>query len=151
MALKKEKAITQALNVLNESITSYQKAENLPQFPIEYHQVFTDYNELIRSLRDSMIQRFEFCVDLFWKHIKDYLENIEKVTLTVRSPKSIIRALCNARLITEQQAEQAIQMINHRNLSSHIYKEEIAEEISLHIPTYYSLIYQIVETLSKKS
>lgn len=47
--------------------------------------------ELILALRDSTIQRFELCIDLLWKVLKKYLENIEKISLTSYSPKGVIR------------------------------------------------------------
>ncbi len=151
MELKKEKSMMQALHRLNESIVSYQSAENLTEFPADYQKVFEDRDTLLRSLRDSMIQRFEFCVDLFWKYLKWYLIDVEKVTLNINSPKATIRALCNVRLITERQAEQAMYMVDHRNLTSHIYKEEVAQMVSDSIPDHYKLLKNIVAIVLERS
>ena len=38
---------------------------------------FMNEDELEESLRDSLIQRFEFYTDLFWKYLKKYLEFVE--------------------------------------------------------------------------
>ncbi len=92
-----------------------------------------------------MIQRFEFCCDLFWKFLKDYLETIAKILLPFKSPVATFRALCQAKYISEQEAEAAIEMVESRNKTSHIYKKEIAEQISKNIKKYHHLMNTIVE------
>ena len=79
--------------------------------------------------------------------MKNYLENVEKITLEIRSPRSTFRALCNAKIITEKEAETAMDMIVHRNMTTHIYKEETAEIISSLIPSYYELMESIVSRI----
>ena len=95
---------------------------------------------LYRAFRDSMIQRFEFCVDLFWKHLKIGLEKELKKESEYNSPKTVVRSACNARFITEQDSEIIIKMIEDRNLSSHIYKEELADQISAKIGVYLQIM-----------
>ncbi len=99
-----------------------------------------DGGRVFRRHRDSMIQRFEFCVDLFWKYLKRYQEEGLKQKIDINAPKPVIRAACKARLLSEVDAETLIEMVNDRNVSSHIYKEEMADQISSRIAGYYELM-----------
>ena len=47
------------------------------------------FKDLYDELRDSTIQRFEFCVDTLWKYLREYLQTNKGVVFTVVSPKSV--------------------------------------------------------------
>ncbi len=96
-------------------------------------------------MRDSLIQRFEYCVDTLWKYLKDYLETVVGTDLEIKGPRPVIRATGNARLMSEEDVELAMLMIDSRNRTSHIYKEEIAQEIAHKIHEYYKLMRKIVD------
>jgi len=137
------------LQTLEIAVESHKKITSLKTDSLWYREVFKTKEESERMARDSMIQRFEFCVDTFWKYFKDHLESIEKITLEIKSPRAIFRALCQARLLNEQETEFAINMVENRNRTSHIYKEEIAEKISSEIPSYYEFMIKIVNRISR--
>ncbi len=75
--------------------------------------------------RDSSIQRFEFTIELSWKVMKRIL-NSEGIQET-DSPKSIIRSAAKASLVDD--AELWLHLIDQRNLSSHTYREDLAEQV----------------------
>lgn len=102
-------------------------------------------NEVVLGLRDSVIQRFEYSVDLLWKYLKVYLEEIQGISLEVSSPKNIIRTCAKIGFLDENESLIAQEMIEQRNMTSHIYREEIAQTIISQINTYYSFINQILE------
>ena len=81
---------------------------------------------------DGLIQRFEFCFELAWKLMKAFLdyEGIE-----VNSPRSAIRKAFQTELIVD--AEAWLDMLEKRNLSSHTYDEETANEIYNHVARKY--------------
>jgi nucleotidyltransferase substrate binding protein (TIGR01987 family) len=108
----------------------------------------SELDRLERSLRDSTIQRFEFCTDLFWKYLKKYLEETLGNPPTIISPTPVIRLACKAELINPTDTETFIRMIKDRNFSSHMYREEIADRISVHIPTYYKLMRHYITQLN---
>jgi nucleotidyltransferase substrate binding protein (TIGR01987 family) len=115
----------------------------------------TDKNErLLTSMRDSLIQRFEYCTDLFWKLIKSYLEDAEKMSFGLISSRGVLREAVKARLLTEEQGNQCMDMVESRNKTSHTYHEILAEEIAHEIPEYYDLMKEIVghlqDMLAKK-
>lgn len=73
---------------------------------------------------DGTIQRFEFTFELVWKALKDALaaEGVEVVT-----PKATLRAAYRVGWIDDEAAW--LDMLDDRNLSSHVYREEAAVEI----------------------
>lgn len=123
---------------LSKAIESFKRAIDDINIAKQEHKPYGSipYNDLIQALRDSLIQRFEYSVDLSWKYLKDYLEIIHKVVPEVRSPKNIIRESAKLGILSEEEAQTAIDMIESRNLTSHIYREEIAEMIYASIPQY---------------
>lgn len=114
----------------------------------EYFPAEMEPDEIKRSLRDSLIQRFEFCTDLFWKYIKKYLEEKLQLAPELNAPRPVIISACKAGIFSEDDAEMLLEMIKSRNLSSLIYKEEIADQISTKIPKYYDIMYKYVHGLT---
>ncbi|MBS1988043.1 nucleotidyltransferase substrate binding protein [Candidatus Dependentiae bacterium] len=105
------------------------------------------YDEIIKSFRDSLIQRFEYSVDSFWKQIKDYLEIVLGEQLEMKGPKHIVRAAGKDGILSEEEVTQALEMLNHRNLTSHMYREEIAQEISAIIDRYHQLMVRVTQKI----
>ena len=73
---------------------------------------------------DGTIQRFEFTFELAWKAAKDALtaEGLEVMT-----PKAALRGAFGLGWLADEEAW--LQMLADRNLSSHVYREEVAAEI----------------------
>ena len=72
-------------------------------------------------IRDSVIQRFEFTVELGWKVSKKVLG------LTSTAPKVIVREMAQAGVI--ENPEVWFALLEARNLSSHSYNASVAEQI----------------------
>ncbi|WP_084505060.1 HI0074 family nucleotidyltransferase substrate-binding subunit [Acetobacterium malicum] len=94
-------------------------------------------------VRDGVIQRFEFTTELAWKAAREYL--MDQGFVDINSPKSVMKEAFSYGLITEDKIW--IQLLNDRNLTSHIYKEEIADEICYRIIKTY---FQEFKALSKR-
>lgn len=77
--------------------------------------------------RDSVIQRFEFTSDLFWKVLKDYL--MKKHKIEVASPRSTVKESFAQKIIDEQESKIFYDMIDDRNDTSHRYDSMMADEI----------------------
>lgn len=101
------------------------------------------YERLIESLakektieiRDSVIKRFELCLDVFWKTLQSIL--IEEYGKSLASPKPIIREAIVNNIIPAD--ERYIEMVDLRNELSHNYHEEFAELAYEKIRQYASL------------
>ena len=86
---------------------------------------------------DATIQRFEFTFELAWKLMKAVLE-YEGIEAT--SPRSSIREAWKQHLIGD--AEKWLDMQVKRNLSSHTYNEETAQDIYRDIKEDYIVLLQ---------
>jgi nucleotidyltransferase substrate binding protein (TIGR01987 family) len=84
-------------------------------------------------IRDGVIQRFEFTYELAWKAAKEYLEYAGIAGRT--SPRAVFKEAYAQQLITNE--DNWLAMLNDRNMTSHIYKEEMAEEIAQRIVDCY--------------
>ncbi len=101
----------------------------------------------IESLKDSVIQRFEFSLELSWKAIKKYL-NSEGV-LEATTPKQTIKEAFAKGVLDN--AKPWIDMLNDRNLTSHTYSQNMANEIYINITeNYFDEMKTVFEMLSKK-
>ena len=96
--------------------------------------------------RDALIQRFEFTFELIWKLLKAYLE--EEGIQNINSPKSVLKAAYANHLINEESIW--IDMLKDRNLTSHIYTEKTAIEISRKIiDDYIPLFKRLLEKIGE--
>jgi len=97
-----------------------------------------------RMIRDSVIQRFEYSIDTFWKFLKIYLQEHLQVTLESVSPRAILRQALEANLLSANEHEIAIKGMLDRNETSHSYNEAVAQEIVHAIPTFYDTMHAIL-------
>ena len=89
-------------------------------------------------MRDAVIQRFEFTIELIWKALKLYLEGQGYET---GSPRQTLKQAFAAKLVaSNDEADIWFKMLDDRNLASHTYHEELAREIYLRVRTYLPLI-----------
>lgn len=132
-----------ALRSFEESIALMQKYDDAWKKNPTY-EVELEY----KAHRDSVIKRFEFSLDSLWKYLKFFLE--ARLGVVHNSPKPVIRECFKNKFINEQEALQALEMINARNMTSHIYREEIAEQIWSDIPQYYILMNKILTEMKPK-
>lgn len=81
---------------------------------------------------DGSIQRFEFCFELGWKFIKKMLMDVEGIEAL--SPKKALQSAYQLGWIEDELAW--LKMLNDRNLTSHTYREEYAQEIYVQLPLH---------------
>ena len=112
---------------------------------IRWKQRFDNYLRAFQTLRravelanqrglseleqQGLVQGFEFTHELAWNVLKDYLE--EKGIAGIIGSKGATREAFKNGLIED--GEAWMEMIKDRNLSSHTYNLEIAEEIAENI------------------
>ena len=85
--------------------------------------------------RDSSIQRFEYCYELCWKTSKIFLK--DHFGVETFSPKPCFRELRKNQLITDEETEILLEMVNDRNLATHTYDEKFAMELFKKIKSKY--------------
>lgn len=108
------------------------KAENFKNSVARLQESLAEYEEnKSTTVRDGAIQRFEFCVELAWKTTREFL--LEQGFLDLNSPKSVMREAFAYKIINNEHSW--IQILNDRNLTSHVYDEKTADEIFIRICT----------------
>lgn len=107
----------------------------------------TKDNRIIVVSQIAMIKAFEFTLELSWNLIKDYLE-YDGVDNISGSRDAIRKAYSNGII---QDAQEWLNMINDRNLSSHTYNQSVALELSVKIvEKYYFLFKELLETMENR-
>lgn len=110
------------------------------EFTAHEEQLFLD-PRFKKILRDSIIQRFEFTYDITWKYLKDYLENRG---IVIQSPRSVFQECQSQGIVTKEEVEQLFDMIDARNLTTHLYSEAMAIKISERISDYYRMLNKLL-------
>lgn len=128
----KYEIITKALKTLDKSLTKL------------HTKKFSDYEEL----RDSIIQRFEYCTDTFWKYLNQYIKSIFKIKISAPRPKIVLQESLDLNLITKEEFNICLDIIDDRNETAHGYNENLAEEICKQIPKYYETMNSIILKVS---
>ncbi len=107
---------------------------------VRWKQRFQNFDRAFALLREAMengpsalnplekegaIQRFEYCFELAWKTVKDYLE-AGGLIFAVVTPRQILKDAFGAKVIGDGQVW--IDMLAHRNLLSHTYEPVVFDE-----------------------
>ena len=136
-----------ALKTLERAIEKSNKFNRADKTKFLIEGLFDSADDVDESLRDIMLKRFEFSYETFWKFLKDYLEKGQGIALMVKSPREAFRAACQARITDELETDIAMKMIDSRNSTIHLYKEEMAIKIRAQIPLYHNLMVTILKRI----
>jgi nucleotidyltransferase substrate binding protein (TIGR01987 family) len=111
-----------------------------PPPDIRWQQRLTNFERALRLLREAMaegpealnqlekegvIQRFEYCFELAWKTVKDYME-ASGIVFDVVMPRQVIKDAFAAKVLND--GATWIAMLDHRNLLSHTYNPVVIEQ-----------------------
>lgn len=111
---------------MNEDIRWKQRFQNFKRAFFLLEEALENGADPLNQLeKEGVIQRFEYCFELAWKTIKDYMESCGSNFATV-TPKAVLKDAFQAKLINDGQVW--IDMLNHRNLLSHTYNFANFEE-----------------------
>lgn len=95
-------------------------------------------------IRDSAIKRFEICFDLAWKLMKLYA----KISgLECNSPRSCFKTAFELKLIDYD--EKWLEMLDDRNLTAHVYREQYADEVYSRLRGYLALFERLMFVLAQ--
>jgi nucleotidyltransferase substrate binding protein (TIGR01987 family) len=141
---KKYLKATNALATLKIALDDMKNVNTIAKNANEYPE------KIYKTFRDSLIQRFEYTFDLTWKFLGAYLEADGNI-LEIKTPKAIFRETLKTKHLTDDQVRLAMEMVDHRNLTTHGYDEQIVEIISAHIPQYYQLMESILQKIVLRS
>lgn len=123
----------------SDKLKNFEKALSRLQESIEeYDRTHSD------TVRDGVIQRFEFTCELSWKTTREFL--LDQGYSEINSPKAVMREAYSCGLIKDDQ--EWVHLLNDRNLTAHLYDENVAAEIyqrivSHHIGCFTQLLEQL--------
>lgn len=138
------------MEILKQKIATLNKALAALERAVLKHEESKGYpEERFEEYRDSLIQRFEYCTDLLWKVVKEYLEKVEK--LKIASPKAVFRECYTIGILTESEAEAFLLMLDARSMTSHVYREEFADVLYRQIPRFYERMHNLVDKIKAAS
>ena len=144
------KNLNQKYQKLLKAINSFEKAVRFLDLFIKSGKSYNpnmSYQEEYQQHRDSVVQRFEYSIDLFWKYFRNYIE--EKSMLSgLKTPGEVLRKGFSESILSEEETEKILEMIKSRNMTSHIYVEEIAELLVKKVPEYSKTIRTISDRIS---
>jgi len=99
-----------------------------------------EQNETNDLLRDGLIQRFEFTYELAWKATREYLKELGIVDRN--SPKTVFKEAYAQKIIIDE--TNWLLMLKDRNTMSHMYSEELSQEIARRIVDNYHRAFELL-------
>lgn len=110
----------------------------------EVSEIYDGKNDIIR---DSLIQRFEFTYELTHKTLREFMKYLG-VSLENSFPRTIFKKAYVNNLISDDKVW--INLLEDRNLTSHIYNEDLSIEVANRIVNnYVTAIGELVDNLEK--
>ena len=110
----------------------------------EVRDLYDGSNDIIR---DSLIQRFEFTYELTHKTLKEFMKYLG-ITLDNSFPRTIYKKAYINNLISDDKLW--INLLEDRNSTSHIYNEDMSNDIADRIAhKYVDAIEELVNNLEK--
>ena len=125
------------MDLLEKKITDAAKAFNT--FQEVLHEPYSKIS------RDAAIQRFEYTVEAVWKCLQLFLR--EREGLECYSPKACFREARGAGLLSEEETMKALEMIDDRNLTSHTYQEQLADNIFKRLNDHAKIMGKLLEQM----
>ena len=92
------------------------------------------YPNLNELEKDGIIQRFEFTFELAWKTLQDYFAQ-ESGYVDVKGPRTVLKQAIQDNLLED--GHVWLQMLDNRNLLTHVYDEEESRQILADVASSY--------------
>lgn len=135
--MEQTKGYEKKLISLKQALNTFEKSTMIDD------AIFSDIEQ--DTIKSGQVQKFEMCVELFWKTTKKFLYEIHGIEAI--SPKMVMKELYRTKYTNEKDYETLIEMINDRNRLSHIYNENQFNEIYCRLTEYLYLMKGIVSKI----
>lgn len=107
------------------------------------------YPEFVRDVIDNgRIQKFEYCCELFWKHLRGCLlaEGLE----VPNSPRGTIKAGLDRGFVVEDDYQAALDLVADRNTCSHVYRQSLIPTILARLSEHCRTMQAVVARLPRE-
>ena len=98
--------------------------------------------------RDAAIIRLVYTFEAIWKAAQRFLADVEGVE--VGTPNGVIRGCRDTGLLSDEETEAALAITRDRNLSVHIYNQELAEQIFSRLPGHVRVLASWLEAMRRR-
>jgi len=149
-------------NILEDGKLLFQRKGDLMTVP-RWKQNFIDLGDALERFKEALetpleenslvmdgtIHRFEFCIELFWKNFKNFVEREERQVI---SPRDAVSQAYQMGWFDDE--KMWLNMLKDRSALSHDYNKEKADDVYIRIKTYYpamQVAYDKLKTLYDKS
>lgn len=129
---------------VKKAIKSLEKA-----FLVANQLAETNNPDFILAAQDSIIQRFEYCYDIFWKFLKKYLKTVHDLN-DANSPYRVFHICVRLEICSLEQGNIFLNMAEARNETSHTYSIESARNILIDVPIYYAAMKELIYDINNK-
>lgn len=137
--------VARALNSLGEALVHLETIDE-KYAPIKDH---FDRDNVVRTCRDSVFQRFEYSAHLFLEYFKKYLARSLGIS-KIRFLSDAIKKAEKEGVLSEDEARILEAMAEARKLLPCSCEGEIAEQLIQEIPGYYKTLSVLVERIKPK-
>jgi len=96
--------------------------------------------------RDSLIKRFELTYDLLWKYLREYM--ITTHGISIDSPRKVFQECLSLGLVNKEEAKELTDLIEDRNLTTHVYDIDLANTVANDIQKHHDVIGVVIEKVS---
>ncbi|HEX4069419.1 MAG TPA: HI0074 family nucleotidyltransferase substrate-binding subunit [Candidatus Babeliales bacterium] len=114
-----------------------------------YHEAKDDFKVDVavkEAFRDSAIKRFELSYELFWKYLREYIGISQGVFGD--SPRKVFDLCFQYSISNADETQLLFNMIKSRNLTTHTYDVNLANEMADKIVEYYEMMHVFVARTS---
>jgi nucleotidyltransferase substrate binding protein (TIGR01987 family) len=108
-----------------------------------------DREVLSAAERDGAILRLVYTFEAIWKAAALLLE--QRDGIAVGSPKATVRAARRVGLLGDQDAEDALRIAEDRNLTVHMYKQDVGAKIAARLATHAEVLRRWLAALQRRA
>lgn len=126
---------------LKKSLQAYERSYAI--FEKEYPTALPDYQETYTA---SVIKHFELLYEMLWKYAKLYIAF--KFGDDVIGSKNIFRFLESAKIISQQELNSLLEIVENRNITAHKYDQEHSQQIIAILEKYYKTIKSLTDKIA---
>ncbi len=98
--------------------------------------------------RDIAIMRFIYTFEALWRSLQRYLAIVEG--METGTPKASLRGARDAGLLSDEQTEAALVMVDDRDRTVHIYNEKLAKDIFGRLPGHIAVLRSLHEAMTAR-
>lgn len=129
-----------------------QNSEKLNAIESQLRKALAKFNEFYELEptevhKVAVTQAFEFTFELSWKYLREILKDSEQEYFD--SPSAIIKLGGKKNILTLNQVESWLLYLKSRNLTVHMYNQEVAEQIYQSLAEFSNSVNELINSIKR--